>query len=77
MTVLRKEFLDIQVTIECTFPLKRVFDMIIAYNKVRVRKKISDTEGRVLIFDVEGGNFVFISMYNPNKLKLLKNYFCI
>ena len=61
MPVWSKEFLDIQATIECTFPLKRVLDMIITYNKVRVKKKISDTEGRVLILDVEGGNFVFIN----------------
>ena len=72
-----KEFLDIQANIECRFPLKRVLDMIITYNKVRVKKKISDTDGRVLILEAEDENFVFINLYNLNKLKLLENYFHI
>ena len=51
--------------------------MIITYNKVRVKKKISDTDGRVLILEAEDENFVFINLYNLNKLKLLENCFHI
>ena len=40
-SVLNKEFLDIQVTIECGFTLKRVRDMITTYSLMRRTDKSS------------------------------------
>ena len=51
-TVLSKEFLDIQATIECRFTLKRVRDMTITYSSCNklVRFKTSQYNSRFLFF---------------------------
>ena len=41
MTVLSKEFPDIQATIECRFTLKRVRDMIVTYSQMQRTDKYS------------------------------------
>ena len=40
-SVLSKEFLDIQATIECGFTLKRVRDMLITYSQMPYTDKYS------------------------------------
>ena len=56
--VLRKQFLDIQATIECRFPLKHVHDMIVTYSQMYHTYKYSQQSCIILPAWLNGWRFV-------------------